>query len=292
MLSATIVALVAGGLTVSPPTGCPAAASVAAEIDRLGGTGALDEVGDAEVVVERHELRIQIRDRDGATLGSRTVAAPTDCKARAALAAVLITAWTGEWMRTNIVRQLSTVPVVALSVTSTPPAGTASHPHIEVAAFGFGIHDGDAGGWGGGAQVDARWQALGVFVVAEASADRERAIRPVTARYGFVRSGAGLCVRQQWGRGFADVGLGPEIVRYAFSGTSMARPNNVVSWQAWADLRLRVGVSFGAVSPFAYVGGSWSFVRQRLTLEDPGAEPIALSRANVAAGLGISVTLR
>jgi hypothetical protein len=273
------------------PTGCPTKATVAAEIDRLGAAVALDQVGNAEVVVDRGELRILIRDRGAAVLGSRSVAAPTDCQARAALAAVLIAAWTGDWMRTSLNSQSSPTLVAEPSVTSTPAGAHADQLHVAIDAFAFALHDGDAGGWGGGARVDVRWQALGLFAVGEKSADRRRALGPVSAQYNFVRSGVGLCARQQWSGVFADAAVAPEIVRYAISGAGMASANDVVSWQAWADLRARLGVSFGSISPFLYASSSWSFVQQRLIL-DNRTDAITLSRANFAAGLGISVTVR
>src|SRR5664279_4570498 len=105
MVFATVAALVAGSITVAPPATCPVQAAVAAEVERLGARRTLEQVGDAEVTVAGDNLRILIRDGSGAVLGSRTVAAPVDCDARAEVAAVLIAAWTGEWIKTNLGNQ-------------------------------------------------------------------------------------------------------------------------------------------------------------------------------------------
>ena len=89
-------------IMVAPQAACPAQAAVAAVVERLGARQTLEQVGDAEVTVEGDNLRILIRDGSGAALGSRTVAAPVNCQARAEVAAVLIAAWTGEWIKTSL----------------------------------------------------------------------------------------------------------------------------------------------------------------------------------------------
>jgi hypothetical protein len=286
MVFATVAAFVAGSITVTPHATCPAQAAVAAEIDRLGARRTLEQVGAAEVMAEGGNLRILIHDGSGAALGSRTVAAPVDCQARAELAAVLIAAWTGEWTKTSLGSEPGRPSVVPAS-----PESTAERLHLDIAALGFGMHDGDAGAWGGGALAEFRRQRLGVVVLVDGVAERRRSLGPGQARYSFLRAGPGASARQQWTWGFADIALVPEIVRYAIAGTGLVSERSVVSWALWADLRVRFGLSFGPVSPFAYVGGSWSFLRQTLAL-DGGGDPIVLSRANLAAGLGISLTLR
>jgi hypothetical protein len=286
MVLATVAALLAGAITVAPRAACPAQAAIAAGVDRLGARQALEQVGDAEVTVEGDNLRILIRDESGAALGSRTVAAPADCDARAEVAAVLIAAWTGEWIKTNLGNQPQR-PAVAPQ----PSAATAERVHVDIAALGFGMHDGDAGAWGGGAWAGFRRQTFGVVVLADGVMERQRALGPGQARYSLGRAGAGMSARQSWTWGFAEVALLPEIARYAIAGAGLVTPKTTVSWALWADLRVRFGLTFGPVSPFAYVGGSWSFLHQTLTLDD-GSDPIVLSKANLAAGLGISLALR
>ncbi len=286
MLYATVAALLAGSITVAPPVACPAQPAVAAEVARLGARRTLEQVGDAEVTVEGDSLRILIRDGSGAALGSRTVVAPVDCQARAELAAVLIAAWTGEWVKTSLGGEPGRPAAVAAT-----PASTAERLHLDIAALGFGMHDGDAGAWGGGAAAELRRQKWGLVVLGDGVAERRRALGPGQARYRLLRAGAGGSARQHWGWGFADVWLVPELVRYAIAGEGLVPEKSTVAWALWADLRVRFGLSLGAISPFVYLGGSWSFLHQTLAL-DGGGDPIVLSRANLAAGLGISVTLR
>jgi hypothetical protein len=286
MVFATVAALVAGSITVAPQAACPAQAAVAAVVERLGARQTLEQVGDAEVTVEGDNLRILIRDGSGVALGSRTVAAPVNCQARAEVAAVLIAAWTGEWIKTSLGNPSGGPAAVPVSLGS-----SAEWLHIDIAALGFGMHDGDAGSWGGGALADFHRQRLGVVVLADGLAERQRSLGPGQARYSLLRAGAGASARQQWRWGFADLAVVPAIARYAIAGIGLVPPKTVVSWALWADLRVRFGLTFGPVSPFVYVGGSWSFLRQRLTL-DSGADPIVLSRANLATGLGISLALR
>jgi hypothetical protein len=286
MVYATVAVLLAGSIAVAPQAACPAQSTVAAEVARLGARRTLEQVGAAEVTVEGDSLRILIRDGSGAALGSRTVVAPVDCQARAELAAVLIAAWTGEWIKTS----LGSEPGRPAAVPATSES-IVERLRLDIAALGFGMHDGDAGAWGGGALVEVRRQKLGVVVLGDGVAERRRALGPGQARYRLLRAGAGGSARQQWGWVFADVSLVPELVRYAIAGEGLVSEKSTVSWALWADLRVRFGLSLGAISPFVYAGGSWSFLHQTLAL-DGGGDPVVLSRANLAAGLGISMTLR
>ena len=102
MLLATVAAILAGAISITETNACPTGEAVSAELDRLGALAALQQVGTAEVAVGDSQLHIVIRDRQGIALGGRDVDAPVDCAARASLAAVLIAAWTGKWIETNL----------------------------------------------------------------------------------------------------------------------------------------------------------------------------------------------
>jgi hypothetical protein len=162
--------------------------------------------------------------------------------------------------------------------------------HVELAALGFGVHDGDAGTLGAGAEgvFLRRWLLL--VGTAEWAAERARTLGAAQAGYGFVRMGLGLGVRTSWPRAFVDVSLGPALVRYSLRGIGVLQSNDWSAWGGEVDGRLRLGWRFGRVAPFLYLGASWSLLRERLWLDDASA-PITLSRANVAAGLGISVAI-
>jgi hypothetical protein len=101
MVPAVWLALVADLISVSSATGCPSSSDVTAELNRLGATTALSQIGTAEVEVDSRRLAVTIRDRQGLQLGKRSVRAPEGCQTAAALSAVLIGAWAGDWIRTN-----------------------------------------------------------------------------------------------------------------------------------------------------------------------------------------------
>ena len=361
MLDAVVVSLVAGAISVTPANACPAAEAITDEIARLGANAALAQVGTAEVKSGDGELHIAIRDRQGIVLGSRAVEAPADCTARAALAAVLIAAWTGDWIKTNLggatpvstdgvatpaephamlaptaSAHSSAAPPSAEPVIAAPPAtmssaGAVAMPlvaptpapepskaipsslapragvvvaslptqagpaspllHVELAALGFGLHDGDAGTFGAGAEGTLLRRSFLLVALVEGAGERQRALDTGQAGYSFVRMGLGLGVRKAWQHVFVDFSLVPELARYALRGIGLNQTNSLVAWGLLGDGRARLGLRFGRVAPFAYVGASWSLLQERLRLDDPQAS-ITLSRANVAAGLGISFTVR
>lgn len=87
---------------VAPGGPCPAHQAVEAELERLGALTAVAELGTAEVAMRESVLDIVMRDRQGVVLGRRALDAPPGCEARAAVAAVLIAAWAGDWVRTGV----------------------------------------------------------------------------------------------------------------------------------------------------------------------------------------------
>ena len=111
------------------------------------------------------------------------------------------------------------------------------------------------------------------------------------AGYSFVRMGIGLGVRKGWQRAFVDVSLVPELARHTLRGIGFLQSNSLTAWAFEVDGRARLGWRFGRVAPFLFLGASWSLLRERLRLDDPPGS-ITLSRANLAAGLGISFTIR
>jgi hypothetical protein len=359
MLFAGLAGLVAGAISVAPADGCPNAEPIEDELARLGALAALTQVGTAEVATAGGELHITIRDRQGMVLGGRAVDAPEECPARAALAAVLIAAWTGHWMKTNLGRTgplgaaaavpwaappaltpgtavsplppssvaagtarpattsaagtaaapaLATSAQPSLASTRAPPASATRAPlpeaslakpspaaalplHVELAVLGLGLHDGDAGTFAGGVEGALLRRALLIVGLVEAAGERQRSLGPGQAGYGFVRMGIGLGVRKGWQRAFVDVALVPELARHTLRGIGFLQSNSLTAWGFEVDGRARLGWRFGRVAPFLFLGASWSLLDERLRLDDPPAS-ITLSRANLAAGLGISVVIR
>src|SRR5688572_21010864 len=74
--------------------GCPSAAGVAAELDRLAGSAPSRDLADrAEVDGEATGIRVHLYRADGTLAGERAIATGGDCGERAAAAAVVIATW-------------------------------------------------------------------------------------------------------------------------------------------------------------------------------------------------------
>jgi hypothetical protein len=162
--------------------------------------------------------------------------------------------------------------------------------HIELAGLGFGLYDGDGGTYGGGVEAGLIRRPLRLVALVEGTGERQRSLETGQAGYAFVRMGLGLGVRKSWQRVFVDFSLVPELARHALRGIGLIEPNHLAAWGLMADGRVRLGWRFARAAPFLYLGASWSLLRERLRIDD-SPNPITLSRANLAAGLGISFTV-
>jgi hypothetical protein len=139
-MSGILAALFLSVAAAAPrPGACPARAAIAAEIDGLGALQALAQMGIPEVTVEGASMRIVLRSHEGALLGVREVAAPLSCQGRAAVAAVVIVAWLGEWNQAppaaataarSAAMAIDTVPspAVAPASSAVAPASSAVAP--------------------------------------------------------------------------------------------------------------------------------------------------------------------
>ena len=181
--------------------------------------------------------------------------------------------------------------VAIARTTAAPPA--APPLHVELAALGFGLHDGDAGTFGGGVEGSLVRRSFRLLALVEGAKERERALAAGQGQAGYssLRAGVGLGLRKSWQSAFVDLALVPELARYSMRGIGLLQSYSVVAWGFAADARSRLGWSFGSVALFVHLGVSWSLLREQLALDDPPAS-VTLSRANAAAGLGISFTLR
>jgi hypothetical protein len=163
--------------------------------------------------------------------------------------------------------------------------------HVDLGLLAFGVHDGDAGTFGIGGQAVLFAETLSLVALVEGTGERQHALGPGQAGYSSLRLGVGGGVRKSWTSLFVDFALAPEIVRHALRGTGLTQSNRVTAWGIEADGRARLGWSAGWVASFLYLGASWSLLREHLTLTDR-SDSITLSRANLAAGLGISFMVR
>lgn len=158
----------------------------------------------------------------------------------------------------------------------------------EVAALGFGTHDGDAGTFGAGILVGYRpYGALALAALFEGTGERERTLGPGLAAYRAFRLGVGAGVLRRCGRVFGDVGIFPELTLLTLSGKKLQSGHQATAWGAAADLRTRLGFAWGRLAPFLFVGGNCALRGERLSLDDR-SQSIALSRWNVSVGAGLA----
>jgi hypothetical protein len=270
-----------GAVTVSPDDGCPSSAAIATHLERLGALELLSQLGAAEVRVEEPSLRLTFRDQRGDPLGTRAVTAPADCEARAALAAVVMAAFAGEWAQT------------ALAVPASPPpartemAAPAGPPwQSELSALCFGLHDGDVGGFGMGARVDLGRGPWRVSALAEGSSEREQTLGSGRGAYRFLRAGLGLGIGKPGARIFWDATLLPMVDRLSLAGKDLEASRSVTSWGFAVALQTRLGWGGWRLRPFLFAAASCRIPGERMTLEDRPAVKVPLSAINVEAGLG------
>jgi len=165
---------------------------------------------------------------------------------------------------------------------------------FEVGEFGFGIHDGNAGAFGGGVQAGyrfSRWLAMGAWL--EGSGQREQATVFGSAAYRLYDLGFGPTVWQEAGPIFCDLSVLPELTLLTINTQPMIRGelhpgNSLTRWGAAAETRLRVGLVLGPLRPFIFVAGSYALTAERLTLDYSPEQSTTLSRGNVSVGLGLA----
>ena len=182
-------------------------------------------------------------------------------------------------------------PVPAAAAESKPVAVAAEKRGLqgEVAGLGFGTYDGDAGTFGVGVSVGFR--PAGALVLAalfEATGERERTLGQGVAAYRSFRLGVGAGGWRKWGRVFGDLGIFPELTLLTLSGKQLAPGRSATAWGAAADLRARLGLTWGRFAPFLFAGGSYALRGERLTLDDRPQTSITLSRWNASLGAGLA----
>lgn len=292
--------------------GCPDKEAVAAEIARLGAARALELTGATTTTItsDQASMEIVLSGHDGKVLGMRSVAAPATCEERAGVAAVVIVAWLGVWSADEGRAATATVAAVPRPPPSWPPPPSppaarqpaapqvtaAARPALsapgptargDVAAFACGVHDGDAGTWGAGAQASySVGERLSLIALGEGTGQRSRPLGPGQAAYRTLRFGLGAALRGTWGRGFLDGGVAPELVRLSLHGQGLATMRAAATWGGALDGRVRLGVRLARVTPFVFADTSYALTAARLTLDDR-PDSVTLSRLSFAAGLGV-----
>jgi hypothetical protein len=237
-------------------------------------------------------MQIVLRARDGKVLGRREVAAPGACHERAVVAAVVIAAWLGEWSGGATREPASPSssappPVLARAPARLAPARRMPN-RIDIAAFGFGIHDGDVGTWGAGAEIGYHLSdRFSVIARGQGTGERTQVLGPGLAAYRSLTFGAGIAWQRSFGRALLDVGLAPAATRVALRGEQLAATHRATAWSLATDGRVRLGWRLATVVPFLFAEGAYALVAPRLTLDDRPDQATTLSRWNVAAGLGV-----
>jgi hypothetical protein len=164
------------------------------------------------------------------------------------------------------------------------------HFLVEVGGFGFGIHDGKAGAFGGGVEAGYRflcWLAVGAWL--EGSGEREQATLHGSAAYRLYDLGLGLTVGKTIGPLLADLSVLPELTRLTVEGRDLVSGTSLTRWGAAADARLRVGLLLGTWCPFIFVAGSFPLTAESLTFYGTSAyESLTISTGNVSFGLGLA----
>jgi hypothetical protein len=287
---------------VAPAAACPANQAVEGEIARMGAAAALARTGTTDITVTEGVMRIVLRAHDHTVLGMREVAAPAACQERAVVAAVMIVAWLGQWSgaaprQAMVAAPPRPTPTARLPAPAPParaPAAPSPPPLVapiagDVAAFGFGVHDGDAGTWGLGVQAGYHiGRHLSVTALGEGTGERARPLGPGQATYRSVRLAAGVALRHTLGRAFLDGGVGPALTRLSLRGQELTGARGATEWDPGADGRVRVGLRLAQarVVPFVYANATYSLAAARLSL-DNRPDSVTLSRWNIAGGVGV-----
>jgi len=161
---------------------------------------------------------------------------------------------------------------------------------MEIAGWALATNDGDATTMGAGLLAGYRFaRRVAAAALVETTAEREVAIGPAVAAYRTSRLGVGACVMGTRGRLYLDAGVFPELTMLTARGTKRLNVGYVVTtWGIAMDLRVRLGLSVGRITPFVFMGGSGGLPAQQLTLEGaPGAK--TLSRWSFSAGIGLAI---
>ena len=165
---------------------------------------------------------------------------------------------------------------------------------FEVGGYGFGIHAGNAGAFGGGVQAGyrfSRWLGMGAWL--EGSGQREQAMAVGSAAYRLYDLGFGPTVWQEAGPIFCDLSVFPELTLLTIktlleSKAGLEPGKSLTRWGAAAEARFRAGLVLGPLRPFIFVAGSYALIAERLTLDEYPEDSTTLARRDVRLGVGLA----
>jgi hypothetical protein len=161
---------------------------------------------------------------------------------------------------------------------------------VEVGGFGFGIHDGKLGAWGGGVEAGyrlSRWWTVAAWL--EGSGAREQALRRSSATYRRYDLGLGLAVGKTVEPLFADLSLLPELTRLTVEGEKISSGHSENRWGVAASARIRVGLLIGSWCPFVFVAGSYDLTEEQFNFDGyHGYDVLTIPLGNASYGLGLA----
>lgn len=274
--------LMAAEATASSPAGvpCPSSGELESELARVGAAG----VAIPGIAIVQDKMRVDLRGRDGAPVGSREVEVPQTCHERATVAAVLVATWMGIWRGEPIPVQPAQ-PVVRAAPTPPPRAG--AQRRTEIGLTGTGAYDGNAAAVG--LAVEARLRLAGplwAWAGLAATSERERAVGPGKAGYLRPTLELGPAVQLGAGRVRADLAvagmLGVSVVR----GKDLAVTHANAHVTPGAAAAARLMLARPRLSPFLVATVSYWLAGQEVRLDDDPSIRVALPRWDAGAGVG------
>jgi hypothetical protein len=264
---------------IANPT-CPSEAEVKAELVRLGA----ERSTYPEISFTGGRMRVVLRGRDGATVGSREVEAPAACRERATVTAVLVATWLGIW------------PEAPVSASPSPPTLPAPPPapvlmsavrRTEIGLAVAGGYDGNAAAWAVAIELRRRmagpWRA---WIGLTSTGERERNVGSAMAGYTRPALEMGPAVRLLHGRAQLEVGASARLGAVVVRGKDLPISHLKIHPVPGAASNLRLIWVGEQLSPFIVTTGSYWFGRQQLTLDDDAATA-DLPRWNAEVGLGL-----
>ena len=297
-----LAALIATDVTAAPPpAACPTQAELDAELARVGAVG----IAPPEITVGGDRMRVVLRGRDGAPVGTRDVQAPATCHERATVAAVLVATWMGIWPKAPEAASASEKPtnptgnpesstaaptsLSAPAAAESPPAPSAA-PHERKAEYGLALVAAiDSNSSATGIAIEVRQRLAGSlrgFAGLLATTERNQNVGPAVAGYLRPALEAGAVVRIGRGRVQGEVGASGRLGILFVRGKDLPVTHSAAHVAPGAAASLRLIFAGRRFSPFASATSAYWFGERRLTLDDDGAVA-ELPRWDFGLGIGL-----
>jgi hypothetical protein len=272
----TLLLSLADNPSPSIPPACPDPDDVATQLSRLG----VNQGTQPEIAITDNRMRVILRGKDGAILGSREVEASTSCHERANVAAVLVATWMGVWPEARVQAPVPRAPREAPVPHAPPPR----------AAFGLSLLstlDRNGVAWGAGAETMFHLHGP-VHAVLAVSATTERAQPIGPAQVGYRRPAVTVGPALALGRGRVrwQMGATGQAGVLLMRGKGLATVHRTTSAEFGAGAFLRVLLAGKRFTPFVNLGAGTWFGHQRATLDD-APDSTLLPRWDAQLALGV-----